>query len=134
MTGCKINVSPPSGPDINREIGLIGARPAIEQAKKAIWDKVNAVVSKAKHCMSAHDHLLSKVQREKQGGVWTRGPEVTQSYGGDPYSHQPQPYAQAPIPQATPVQAAEDPYAAYGGYANYCALWAAATANMPPTQ
>lgn len=43
-TGCKINVSPPSGADINREIGLIGTRMAIEAAKRAIWDKVNTVV------------------------------------------------------------------------------------------
>lgn len=44
VTGCKINVAPPSGPDINREIGLIGSRQAIESGKRAIWDKVNAVV------------------------------------------------------------------------------------------
>lgn len=45
LTGCKINVAPPSGPDINREIGLIGSHNAIGQGKRAIWDKVNAVVS-----------------------------------------------------------------------------------------
>ena len=45
--GCKINVSQPSGSDIQREIGLIGSRPAIEGAKRAIWDKVHTVVSVA---------------------------------------------------------------------------------------
>ncbi|RMZ79960.1 hypothetical protein DV738_g3025, partial [Chaetothyriales sp. CBS 135597] len=42
-TGCKINVSPASGRDIQREIGLIGSRSAIESAKKAIMAKVDAV-------------------------------------------------------------------------------------------
>lgn len=44
-TGCKINVSPASGQDFQREIGLVGTRGSIEQAKRAITDKVNAVVS-----------------------------------------------------------------------------------------
>lgn len=45
-TGCKINVSPSSGPgEVEREIGLVGTRDAIEQAKRAIEDKVDAVVS-----------------------------------------------------------------------------------------
>lgn len=44
-TGCKINVSPASGQDFQREIGLVGSRVSIEQAKRAITDKVNAVVS-----------------------------------------------------------------------------------------
>ena len=44
-TGCKINVSPASGRDIQREIGLIGSRGAIESAKRAIMAKVDAVVS-----------------------------------------------------------------------------------------
>ena len=44
VTGCKINVSQPSGRDIEREIGLIGTRSAIEYAKHAIMEKVRAVV------------------------------------------------------------------------------------------
>jgi len=44
-TGCKINVSPPAGADIDREIGLVGSRVAIENAKRAIWEKVGSVVS-----------------------------------------------------------------------------------------
>lgn len=44
-TGCKINVSPSSGPgEVEREIGLIGSREAITAAKRAIEDKVEAVV------------------------------------------------------------------------------------------
>ncbi len=45
-TGCKVNVSPSSGPgETEREIGLVGTRDAIERAKRAIEDKVEAVVS-----------------------------------------------------------------------------------------
>jgi far upstream element-binding protein len=44
-TGCKINVSPSSGAgEIEREIGLVGSREAIAAAKRAIEDKVDAVV------------------------------------------------------------------------------------------
>ena len=44
-TGCKINVAPATGQDFRREIGLVGARGSIEAAKRAIMDKVHAVVS-----------------------------------------------------------------------------------------
>lgn len=45
-TGCKINVTPSSGPgEVEREIGLVGSRDSIERAKLAIEDKVEAVVS-----------------------------------------------------------------------------------------
>ena len=45
-TGCKINVSPSSGPgEVEREIGLVGSREAIAAAKRAIEDKVEAAVS-----------------------------------------------------------------------------------------
>ena len=44
-TGCKINVTPSSGPgEMEREIGLVGSRDAIAAAKRAIEDKVDAVV------------------------------------------------------------------------------------------
>ena len=45
-TACKINVSPSSGPsEVEREIGLVGSRDAIAAAKRAIQEKVDAVVS-----------------------------------------------------------------------------------------
>ena len=44
-TGCKINVSPATGQDIERDIGLVGSRESIERAKHAIMEKVHAVVS-----------------------------------------------------------------------------------------
>lgn len=43
-TGCKINVSPATGQDFEREIGLVGSRDSIERAKHAIMEKVHAVV------------------------------------------------------------------------------------------
>ena len=43
-TGCKINVSQASGADIEREIGLVGSRQSIDDAKRAIWEKVDQVV------------------------------------------------------------------------------------------
>lgn len=43
-TGCKINVSPATGRDVERHIGLIGSRESIDRAKAAIMDKVHAVV------------------------------------------------------------------------------------------
>ncbi|KAG9383427.1 far upstream element-binding protein 2 protein [Pyrenophora tritici-repentis] len=45
-TGCKINVSQASGADIEREIGLVGTRQAIDDAKRAIWEKVDQVREK----------------------------------------------------------------------------------------
>lgn len=48
-TSCKINVSPSSGPgEVEREIGLVGSRDAINAARRAIEDKVDAVVSSPK--------------------------------------------------------------------------------------
>lgn len=46
-TGCKINVSPKQQGETDREIGLVGSREAIAAAKRAIEDKVEAVVSLA---------------------------------------------------------------------------------------
>ena len=54
-TGCKINVSPSSGPgEVEREIGLVGSRDAITAAKRAIEDKVDAVVSRAPYIFPYH--------------------------------------------------------------------------------
>lgn len=48
-TGCKINVSPKQPGETDREIGLVGSREAIAAAKRAIEDKVEAVVSQSHH-------------------------------------------------------------------------------------
>jgi far upstream element-binding protein len=113
-TGCKINVSQASGPDVEREIGLVGTPQAIEEAKKAIWDKVDSV-------------------KEKNGGGYGNRRGGGRDGGGfSDYSqqqHQQQPaYGQvhggAAAPGAAPQgDAAADPYAPYGGYQNYLAMW-----------
>lgn len=46
VTGCKINVSQSSGEgEVEREIALIGSQDSINQAKRAIDEKIDAVVS-----------------------------------------------------------------------------------------
>ncbi|KAL9089092.1 MAG: hypothetical protein Q9165_005905 [Trypethelium subeluteriae] len=118
LTACKINVSQPKPPDVEREIGLIGTRNAIESAKQAIWEKVDSV--------------------KDRSGRGARGRE-TDHYGGD-YSQQQaqQPAYGAPggVPggsqgtsNADP-NAAGDPYAPWGGYNNYLAMWYAAVAQQ----
>ncbi|OCK85767.1 hypothetical protein K432DRAFT_400025 [Lepidopterella palustris CBS 459.81] len=124
-TGCKINVSQASGADIEREIGLVGTRQAIDDAKKAIWDKVDSV-------------------KEKNGGYGGNrkpgGRDHVNNYS-DNYSQQQQPYGQPQgavqnLPQVqsnAPPQAAagEDPYAAWGGYQNWVAYyWASVAAQQ----
>lgn len=44
MTGCKVNILPPSGPDGEREVTLQGSRTAIDQAAQTIMEKVDALV------------------------------------------------------------------------------------------
>ncbi|KAF2752901.1 eukaryotic type KH-domain (KH-domain type I) [Pseudovirgaria hyperparasitica] len=133
-TGCKINVTQPSGADIEREIGLIGTRQAIEQAKTAIWDKVETVQ-----------------QRERdgggrgggnRGGRGGRSNNNDDSYG-DRYSQQQPSYGQSQVMMPNTATgsapagadaAGADPYAAYGGYQNYVAMWYAAIAQQQGSQ
>ncbi|KAI9661545.1 MAG: hypothetical protein M1829_006236 [Trizodia sp. TS-e1964] len=117
-TGCKINVSSQTGPqEVEREIGLIGSRESIDRAKTAIMDKVDAVQQKN----GGH-----------RGGMNRHNNNDTYN---DRYSHSQQPQKQAPTgsqsaggqnSQAQPVvppTGEADPYAAYGGYNAYVALW-----------
>ncbi|ORY11588.1 hypothetical protein BCR34DRAFT_587758 [Clohesyomyces aquaticus] len=132
-TGCKINVSQASGADIEREIGLVGTRQAIDDAKKAIWDKVDSV-------------------REKNNGGYGGGGSSKRGGGRDngshsDYSHQQQPsygqphgatqnppQTQAAAPQPQGEAGAADPYAIYGGYQNYMAMWYASFAQQQAQQ
>ena len=112
-TGCKINVSPASGRDVQRDIGLVGSRASIARAKNAIQEKVRAVVSDT--CNAKDRLFLTSVQQDKnrpRGGAQTPSqsqiPNQQQNYG----------------PQESQSQGdSNDPYAAYGGYQNYVALW-----------
>jgi far upstream element-binding protein len=115
QTGCKINVSPASGRDVEREIGLVGTRNAIEAAKRAILDKVDAVE-----------------QRNRDGGGSGGGREDRSAGYGDRFAGQPSSYPPAAMPQAQqpgappPAAGGADPYAPYGGYQNYITMWYAA--------
>jgi far upstream element-binding protein len=132
-TGCKINVSQASGADIEREIGLVGSRQAIDDAKQAIWDKVDQVVSQ--HTPLLHGTRADRAQREKnnnrrrdpsgQDNNYSQQQQPQPSYG------QAAPQGQPPAPAAgAPAAGAADPYAIYGGYQNYLAMWYASFAQQ----
>ncbi|KAG6005480.1 hypothetical protein E4U43_000585 [Claviceps pusilla] len=102
-TGCKINVAQSSGPgEVQREIALIGSRDSISRAKLAIEEKVDAVRQKS---------------GDRSGPPRGRGHQ----------DHDRPPYSQGPDTSANPARASSgdgsDPYAQYGGYQNYVALW-----------
>ena len=129
-TGCKINVSQASGADIEREIGLVGTRQAIDDAKRAIWEKVDQVV-----CWSVFlglNQIANSAQRDKNNS--RRRDNGTQ----DNYSQQQTPSYGQNAPAAQPPAAAApnaggqaaDPYAVYGGYQNYLAMWYASIAQQ----
>lgn len=120
VSGCKINVSQPQGADIQRHIELIGSRPAVEHAKRLIWEKVSTV-------------------RDKQTGAsagGSHGSAPAPTYGS-PVQYPPG-FSQPPSlpPPRTEAAPQGDPYAPYGGYQNYMAMWAAAYQGQgqpPPT-
>jgi far upstream element-binding protein len=125
LTGCKINVSQASGRDIEREIGLVAPnRQAIDAAKRAIMEKVDAVE-----------------QRNRAGGGGGSGGgggrEDHDPYGGERYGGQQAAPSYPPggIPQQqAQVPGAPDPYAPWGGYQAYAAMWYAATMQQQQQQ
>ncbi|KKY28876.1 putative kh domain-containing protein [Phaeomoniella chlamydospora] len=118
-TGCKINVQQPQGRDVEREIQLVGSRSAIEAAKSAIMDKVDAadVRSRTDGRSGRRDDAYG--DRYSQG---TTQPSYQQSPPG------------TAVGGAPPAVGGEDPYAAYGGYQNYVAMWYAALAQQQQGQ
>jgi far upstream element-binding protein len=136
QTGCKINVSPASGRDIQREIGLIGSRNAIDAAKRAIMSKVDAVVC---HSRSSGLPLLTQSQESRSRAQERDSLDPYQSSYPPQQQQQPPPtYPPAGMPpaQQPPQAGGADPYAAYGGYQNYIQMWYAAMAaqqgGQPP--
>lgn len=124
QSGCKINVSQPSGQDITREIGLIGTRPALEHAKTLINEKVNAVREKQGGRMRAdtQDSYIDYSRQQQQGQP---------AYSYDQSSAQSQ--AQG-VPASGAGGQAADPYAPYGGYQAYMAMWYAAAQQQQQQQ
>lgn len=59
QSSCKINVSQPSGADIQRHIELIGTRMSIDTAKRLIWEKVTTVVSLPQLCITCKYLVLT---------------------------------------------------------------------------
>ncbi|KAL2003620.1 hypothetical protein VTN02DRAFT_3004 [Thermoascus thermophilus] len=111
ISGCKINVQPPFGRDAEREIQLVGSRNAIEQAKTVIMNKINSVEPK---------NRASGLRREE---------EYSNLYSQTQQFHTQQDHSQ------TAQQSADDadPYAIYGGYQNYVAMWYASMAQQQHT-
>lgn len=67
QTGCKINVSQSPAPgEAEREIELVGSRDAIERAKRAIEDKVEAVVSLPTRGLHGVSHTLTHRPRGRR--------------------------------------------------------------------
>ncbi|KAF1344358.1 hypothetical protein EJ07DRAFT_170082 [Lizonia empirigonia] len=99
-TGCKINVSQAS---------------AIDDAKQAIWDKVD-------------QREKNNSRRRDNGGQdnnYSQQQQPQQPYGQA--APQGQPHAPA---AGAPAGGAADPYAIYGGYQNYLAMWYASFAQQ----
>ncbi|KAK2037779.1 KH domain-containing protein [Colletotrichum somersetense] len=113
-TGCKINVAQSSGPgEVQREIALIGSRDSITRAKQAIEEKVDAVRQKN----SGGGGGGGGGGRGRQNQDYDRSYSQQASNPPAPGSTN-QPAAQAPVGAD-----GTDPYAQYGGYQNYLALW-----------
>ncbi|KAI0202527.1 hypothetical protein F4808DRAFT_65253 [Astrocystis sublimbata] len=119
-TGCKINVSQSSGPgETEREIGLVGSHDAIARAKRAIEDKVDAV--RQKNSGGAGGGRGGRNQNRRD---W----DNPNSYGSHGSNNQ-QPSV-ADSQSSAPANGAADPYAIYGGYQAYLALWYQALAQQ----
>ncbi|CAN8104395.1 unnamed protein product [Discula destructiva] len=132
-TGCKINVSQQPQPgQSEREIELVGTREAINQAKVAIEEKVEAVKQKSNG--GGYSDRGGGGGRGGRGGHHQqrdydnsgRG-QASNQYSGDQYSGDQG--ASAAQAQQLGADGQADPYAAYGGYQNYLALWYQSVSN-----
>jgi far upstream element-binding protein len=159
-TGCKINVSPSSGPgESEREIGLVGSRDAIAAARSAIEDKVEAVVSLAVYIYLFFTTILTlcRLKRTVVAVVVVEAAvivlrrtttviEVTPSNRINPKhqipKHKPARWLVLVPPILTQlVRFCYTPWPRYltdflpdGGYENYVALWYQATAMAQQQQ
>ncbi|KAF6811180.1 KH domain-containing protein [Colletotrichum sojae] len=112
-TGCKINVAQSSGPgEVQREIALIGSRDSIARAKQAIEEKVDAVRQKN-----------SGGGGGGGGGRGRQNQDYDRSYSQQASNNQASGSTNPPAAQAPVGADGADPYAQYGGYQNYLALW-----------
>ncbi|KAK5636489.1 hypothetical protein RRF57_012201 [Xylaria bambusicola] len=122
-TGCKINVSQSSGPgEVEREIGLVGSRDAIGRAKRAIEDKVDAVRQK-----NSGGGAGGRGGRSQNRRDWDN---PNSNYSSQGSANQP---SMTDAQNAAPPNGVADPYAMYGGYQAYLALWYQAVAQQQGT-
>ncbi|WEW60809.1 hypothetical protein PRK78_006297 [Emydomyces testavorans] len=116
-TGCKVNILPAVGREIEREVVMIGSRQSIEQMKKSIVEKIDAFKSRSQARRDdGHSDRYSQPQ--------------SRSYSQD------QNRSSQPPPASGPAAGSDsaDPYAMYGGYENYIAMWYAAMAQQQQQQ
>ncbi|KMU88912.1 hypothetical protein CIHG_06714 [Coccidioides immitis H538.4] len=113
----KVNILPAVGREVDREVVMIGSKQAIEQMKKSILEKV--------------DTFKSRSQARRDDGYSERysQPQLRSYPQDQAKSSQP---SQASAPAAGGDSA--DPYAMYGGYENYVAMWYAAMAQQQQQQ
>ncbi|KAI0019840.1 hypothetical protein F4780DRAFT_408597 [Xylariomycetidae sp. FL0641] len=112
-TGCKINVSQSSGPgEVEREIGLVGTRDAITRAKRAIEDKVDAVRQKNNGGGGGGGGRGGRNQNRRDWDNPNYAPQGS-NFSSNAADSQP----------AAAANGGTDPYAPYGGYEGYMALW-----------
>lgn len=135
-SGCKINVHQPSGQDINRDIDLEGSPRQMEDAERAIWEKVETVQER-------DGQSGGRGGRAGGGGASRGGSGYDQGSSYDGYSqqqqqpassgygqYQPQQQAPAAMPfqmpalpqQGTPASGAA-PDAATAAYQQFYAQW-----------
>ena len=96
-SGCKINVHQPSGQDINRDIDLEGSPRQMEDAERAIWEKVETVQER-------DGQSGGRGGRSGGGGGGRGGYDQGSSYDG--YSQQQQQPASSGYGQYQPQQQA----------------------------
>ncbi|GJC96806.1 KH domain-containing protein [Colletotrichum higginsianum] len=114
-TGCKINVAQSSGPgEVQREIALIGSRDSIARAKQAIEEKVDAVRQKNSGGGGGGGG---------GGGRGRQNQDYDRSYSQQASNPPASGSTNQPAAQAPAGADGADPYAQYGGYQNYLALW-----------
>ncbi|KAI2626859.1 hypothetical protein GGS21DRAFT_540772 [Xylaria nigripes] len=120
-TACKINVSQSSGPgEVEREIGLVGSRDAINRAKRAIEDKVDAV--RQKNSGGPGGSGAGRGGRNQSRRDWDNPNYSSHNSNGQSSATDSQ--------IAPPTNGGADPYAMYGGYQAYLALWYQALAQQ----
>jgi far upstream element-binding protein len=119
---------------------LVGTRHAIDMAKRAVMEKVDAAVSGeggSDYTGGADADSVDQDSRNRSHGRDGRQDEPYSGGGGGYPRGQPQGFPSSgtgPQQPGAPPSGGEDPYAAYGGYNNYVAMWYAAMAQQQQQQ